>query len=220
LLADAQRFQPLREEHVSYLTLGWPVMRQGLARLGGELVRLRVIGDFREAYFLRREEVLGALAGNGSSLAAVAESRRLTWERQRKLAAPLVVGKLSRVVAGVLKSSEEATRTPRANRRGLTGAPASPGRATGPVRVVRSAAEFERLLAGEVLVAPATTPAWTTLFARATAVVTDSGGVASHASQVAREYGIPAVVGTGDGTSRLIDGQIVTVDGGAGLVET
>jgi pyruvate,water dikinase len=220
LLADAQRFQPLREEHVSYLTLGWPVMRQGLARLGGELVRLRVIGDFREAYFLRREEVLGALAGNGSSLAAVAESRRLTWERQRKLAAPLVVGKLSRVVAGVLKSSEEATRTPRANRRGLPGAPASPGRAPGPVRVVRSAAEFERLLAGEVLVAPATTPAWTTLFARATAVVTDSGGVASHASQVAREYGIPAVVGTGDGTSRLIDGQVVTVDGGAGLVET
>jgi rifampicin phosphotransferase len=220
LLAGAQRFQPLREEHVSYLTLGWPVMRQGLARMGGELARLGVISDPRQVYFLRRDEVLAALAGNSSSLAAEAKSRRLTWDRQGKLAAPLVVGKLSRVIKGVLRSSDEATRTPGANRQGLLGAPASPGRATGSVRVVRSMADFERLLAGEVLVAPATTPAWTPLFARAAAVVTDTGGVSSHASQVAREYGIPAVVGTGDGTSRLIDGQVVTVDGGAGLVET
>ncbi len=67
--------------------------------------------------------------------------------------------------------------------------------------------------------ARATTPAWTPLFARAVAVVTDGGTLAAHASLVAREYGIPAVVGTGDATSRLHDSQVITVDGSAGLVE-
>jgi pyruvate,water dikinase len=72
---------------------------------------------------------------------------------------------------------------------------------------------------GEVLVAQATAPAWTPLFDRAAAVVTDGGTLAAHASLVAREYGIPAVVGTGDATRRLRTGQVVTVDGSAGTVE-
>jgi phosphoenolpyruvate synthase/pyruvate phosphate dikinase len=78
--------------------------------------------------------------------------------------------------------------------------------------------DFGRFQPGEVLVARATAPAWTPLFARAVAVVTDGGTLAAHASLVAREYGIPAVVATGDATSRLSDGQLVTVDGGAGTV--
>jgi pyruvate,water dikinase len=71
---------------------------------------------------------------------------------------------------------------------------------------------------GDVLVCPYTNPAWTPLFQRAVAVVVDSGGVGSHAAIVAREYGIPAVMGTGTGTTVLIDGQRVTVDGASGLV--
>ncbi|MGZ3674284.1 MAG: PEP-utilizing enzyme, partial [Ktedonobacterales bacterium] len=101
----------------------------------------------------------------------------------------------------------------------LRGMPASPGRATGAVRVVRGPEDFERFLPGEVLVAQVTAPAWTPLFARAAAVVTDGGSLAAHASLVAREYGIPAVVGASDATARLRDGQRVTVDGSAGLVE-
>jgi pyruvate,water dikinase len=69
------------------------------------------------------------------------------------------------------------------------------------------------------LVSPATTPAWTPLFQRAVAVVTDVGSLVAHASLVAREYGIPAVVGTGDATARLRDGQVVTVDGARGIVD-
>ncbi len=69
-----------------------------------------------------------------------------------------------------------------------------------------------------MLVAKATAPAWTPLFARAAAVVTDGGTLAAHASLVAREYGIPAVVGTGDATQRLHTGQLVTVDGTTGVV--
>ncbi len=97
--------------------------------------------------------------------------------------------------------------------------PASPGRATGPVRIVRGPEDFDQFQTGEVLVAQVTAPAWTPLFERAAAVITDGGSVAAHASLVAREYGIPAVVAAGDATSRLQNGQRVTVDGSAGVVE-
>lgn len=100
----------------------------------------------------------------------------------------------------------------------LRGMPASPGRASGPVRVVRGPEDFGRFLPGEVLVAQVTAPAWTPLFDRAAAVVTDGGSLAAHASLVAREYGIPAVVGVGDATARLREGQWVTVDGSTGTV--
>jgi pyruvate,water dikinase len=71
---------------------------------------------------------------------------------------------------------------------------------------------------GEVLVCPYTNPAWTPLFQRAAAVVADSGGIGSHAAIVAREYGIPAVMGTASGTTLLTDGQQITVDGNTGRV--
>jgi pyruvate,water dikinase len=87
------------------------------------------------------------------------------------------------------------------------------------VRVIRGPHEFDRLQPGEVLVAPFTAPAWTSLFTRAAAVVTDVGSAAAHASIVAREYGIPAVVGCGDATARLRDGMVVTVHGSTGNVE-
>lgn len=101
----------------------------------------------------------------------------------------------------------------------LVGEPASPGRASEAVHVVRGPDDFRSFREGEVLVARLTAPAWTPLFGRAAAVVTDGGTLAAHASLVAREYGIPAVVGTAEATIRLRDGQAVTVDGSAGTVE-
>jgi rifampicin phosphotransferase len=101
----------------------------------------------------------------------------------------------------------------------LVGEPASPGRATGRARVVDGPEDFDSFEEGEVLVARLTAPAWTPLFGHAAAVVTDGGTLAAHASLVAREYGIPAVVGTGDATRKLRNGMVVTVDGGAGVVE-
>jgi pyruvate,water dikinase len=80
-------------------------------------------------------------------------------------------------------------------------------------------ADADRLGEGEILVTSATTPAWTPLFARAAAVVTDGGSLAAHASLVAREYGIPAVVALGDATRRIFDGERITVDGSAGVVQ-
>ena len=99
-----------------------------------------------------------------------------------------------------------------------TGVGGGGGTATGPVRVIRGPAEFGELQPGDVLVCPATNPSWTPLFGRAAAVVVDHGGLASHAAIVAREYGIPAVMGTGDGSSVLATGVRVTVDGDRGRV--
>ena len=84
--------------------------------------------------------------------------------------------------------------------------------------MIRSLADADRLQPGDILVAEFTAPPWTPLFATASAVVTDAGGVLSHCAVVAREYRIPAVVGTGFGTKAIADGQIVEVDGERGVV--
>jgi phosphoenolpyruvate synthase/pyruvate phosphate dikinase len=100
----------------------------------------------------------------------------------------------------------------------VRGISAVAGRYRGVARVIRGEAEFDRLGAGEVLVCPMTSPAWSVLFERAGALVTDHGGVLSHPAVLAREYGIPAVVATRDGTHRIPDGAVVVVDGTAGII--
>lgn len=100
----------------------------------------------------------------------------------------------------------------------LPGVPGSPGRYTGPARLIRDEAQFSKLRSGDVLVCPITTPAWSVLFVQAGAVVTDGGGVLAHTAVIAREYGIPAVLATGAATQRLRDGDLVTVDGTTGVV--
>jgi pyruvate,water dikinase len=101
----------------------------------------------------------------------------------------------------------------------IKGFAASAGKVTARACVMLGPEDFSKMQPGDVLVAGITTPAWTPLFARAAAIVTDIGGPLSHSSIVAREYGIPAVLATGVGTRRIKDGQIITVDGTAGTVE-
>jgi len=100
----------------------------------------------------------------------------------------------------------------------LRGNAGSGGVVTGPARVISGPSDFADFTPGEILVAEITTPAYTPLFAVAGGVVTDIGGVLSHGSIVAREYGIPAVLGTGSATSRIATGDLITVDGGRGEV--
>lgn len=215
LLALAQKYARIREEQVADLTLGWPLMRRALARLGESCVRRGVIGRTEDVYFLERHEVLS----NESHASSVTE-RRTLWARNRKLSPPLVVGKLPRFVQKMQDDAIAPMRTTSERREGaLEGMPASAGRADGVARVILDLADADRLAPGEILVTYATTPAWTPLFARAAAVATDGGSLAAHASLVAREYGIPAVVALGDATQRIRDGQVITVDGSAGLIE-
>lgn len=214
----AQHYAMVREEQISWFTLAWPLMRRAVFRFGRELADRGVIAATDDVFFLTRSELDAALAEDTADMRSTVASRQREWERNRRLNPPLSLGKspMEKLIGGMA----EAVRTPDADLDGsIRGVPASPGRATGPVRVVRGPDEFDLFQPGEVLVAQTTAPAWTPLFDRAAAVVTDAGSLAAHASLVAREYGIPAVVGTVDASARLGDGQIVTVDGSAGVVE-
>jgi rifampicin phosphotransferase len=219
LLADAQHLAELREEQVPSLTIAWPVMRRAVLRIGEALVARGVTADPDDVFFLTRDEVLSAL--NGTSLAATVDvvERRARREEQGALMAPLMVGRMTRMMTWLWDKMPRLVGAVPSETALVSGTPASPGRATGVVRVVRGPRDFDQLQPGEILVAPLTAPAWTPLFTRAVGIVTDVGSLASHASIIAREYGIPAVVGCGDATARLATGMRITVDGSTGNVE-
>ncbi|WP_426226016.1 PEP/pyruvate-binding domain-containing protein [Pseudarthrobacter sp. DSP2-3-2b1] len=215
LLSLAQHYAVLREEQVRYFTLGWPLLRRCTAELGARLRDRGLIDAPEDIYFLTYD----ALGMDTPKQQENVERRRREWMQQRKLTAPLTAGKLPPLVGNAFDRLANLARTSQDHPEGaLVGHPASPGRAQGRVRVVDGPEDFADFEPGEVLVAKATAPAWTPLFAYAAAVVTDGGNLAAHASLVAREYGIPAVVGTGKATRILHTGQLVTVDGNAGTV--
>ncbi|GAA1382303.1 PEP/pyruvate-binding domain-containing protein [Catellatospora chokoriensis] len=218
LLRVAQRYAVIREEQARDFTVGWPVLRACAARIGQHLADRNVFENPQDVHFCARDEVAAAIAAAPAHLAAPASARQATWEQRRRLAAPVTLGRAPRLIGDLIDNAVRAARSSEPGPDAIAGHPASAGRATGPVRIVHGPADFAAFTQGEVLVARATSPAWTPLFARAAAVVTDGGTLAAHASLVAREYGIPAVVGTGEATMRLRDGQIVTVDGTAGSV--
>lgn len=196
-----------REDSHFYFLKPLPVLRRSLLEIGRRLRDAGVLADPEDVFHLRLEELEAvrdpAAAAESGQLAAAVRSRS---GRRQELAGVRLIDPTAVFPAQQIGEAL------------VSGAAASSGTATGPVRVIREPAEFAGLAAGDVLVCPYTNPAWTPLFQRAAAVVVDSGGVASHAAIVAREYGIPAVMGAGTATSVLTDGQWVTVDGTRGLV--
>ena len=219
LLADAQHLVPLREEQVAELTIAWPVMRRAVLRIGDALASLGVIAEPHDVFFLTRAEARDALAEGGTATTIDVAARRSKREEQARLVPPPIVGRVNRMLKSMWDKYPQLVGAVRSERALVSGTPASPGRATGSVRVIRGPQDFDALQSGEILVAPLTAPAWTPLFTRAAAVVTDVGSAAAHASIIAREYGIPAVVGCCDATARLRTGMRVTVDGSTGNVE-
>jgi pyruvate,water dikinase len=209
LLADARWFPQIREDTRFYATLTLPVLRRALLELGRRLAQVHVLATHADVFHLKLSE-LEQVGGTWPPSPRIA--RHLRARVVRRIAKRAELERVPFIDPRLLGEPGEAGNVL------LRGTPGSPGIAEGPVRVIRAASEFGTLQAGEVLVAPFTSPAWTPLFERAAAVVVDSGGPASHAAIVAREYGIPAVMATVDGTRRLTDGQRVRVDGAAGLV--
>ena len=100
----------------------------------------------------------------------------------------------------------------------MRGFAVSSGLVTGKASVILNATDFDKMEPGTILVSPLTTPAWTQLFAHAIGLVTDMGSILAHGSIVCREYGIPGVLGVGNGTKRIAHGQTITIDGDAGIV--
>lgn len=218
LVADAQHLEPVREEQVAQLSLPWPVMRRAVQRLGESLRASGAIAAVDDVFFLTRSEV-ERLLSDPAPVSGRVMSRRADREKASQLAAPLTVGRVPKAIRMMFAMAGRDLGANPSEQSIVRGVPASPGRATGRVRIVRDSSQFETLQEGEVLVAPLTAPAWADLFPRAAAVITDVGNALAHASIVAREYGIPAVVGCGDATSRLRDGQMVMVDGSTGNIE-
>ncbi|MEV0995823.1 PEP/pyruvate-binding domain-containing protein [Nonomuraea sp. NPDC050202] len=194
------------------------VLRAFVVRAG----ELTGAGD--DVFFLYLPELLALLRGDRSVL-ETAPVRRATYERYASLPPypALIVGRFD----PVRWAADPARRADIYDARGasapvsdtVTGFPGAPGVVEGTARVISGPEEGERLKPGEILVTTLTNVGWTPMFPRAAAVVTDMGAPLSHASIVARELGIPAVVGTGNATMRVRDGDRIRVDGERGTVE-
>jgi phosphohistidine swiveling domain-containing protein len=187
-----------------------PPLRAALLEAGRRLHAAGLLDSPLDVLHLRLEELESIADPDSIADAAAATLRDSVRTRSARRAE----------LAGAPLISPASLYRARTTRRGalVAGAPAGGGSATGPVRVIRGPDDFGALQQGDVLVCPYTNPSWTPLFQAAAAVVVDTGGIASHAAIVAREYGIPAVMGTGNGTRVLTDGQVVTVHGDSGQV--
>jgi phosphohistidine swiveling domain-containing protein len=211
LLHWAQRVAPVREDALADVGLAWPQLRRMLAEIGRRLRQAGVVNEPDDVYWLRRSEIEDGV-GN---LVDQVEQRKQLWRGQLRATPPQLLpkggwGDMFR--RWMPAASEEQTGDL------IKGTGASAGTITALARVLGGPKDFGQMQPGDVLVASITTPAWTSLFAMASAVVTDIGGPLSHSSIVAREYGIPAVLGTAVATRRIRSGQMIKVDGDAGTV--
>ncbi len=214
----AQRIVPVREDALAAMGLAWPLMRRLLGELGRRLVASGTLSLPDDVYWLTRDELAAAAAGeplDAATLAGRIADRKALRRGQELLRPPQY---LPRNPAMSLWDRFLPARQDEGTGSVLRGNAGSGGVVTGRARVIGGPADFEGFEPGEVLVAEITTPAYTPLFAVAGGIVTDVGGVLSHGSIVAREYGIPAVLGTGSATTRISTGDSVTVDGDRGEV--
>lgn len=220
-LRIAQRFAPLREDGLADVGLGYPLLRQLLRELGGRFAAGGLIEKADDIFWLTDAEVRQAAArldrNEGlSPLGAVIPQRKAAWRAATRVTPPMMLPQMK--LFGFDLAGLKSRRARKSGGKTLKGVAASPGCVTAPACVLHGPEDFSKMKAGDILVAAITTPAWTPLFARAAGVVTDVGGPLSHGSIVAREYGIPAVLGTGVATQRIQDGQKITVDGSRGIV--
>jgi phosphohistidine swiveling domain-containing protein len=208
-LNRARALAGLREVPKFLAILVFARARALLREVGEELVKVGRLEQAEDIYFVTLTEVWSALAGK--------DPRSVVRERRAGYAHELNRRRVPRILLsdGTEPTAEEA---PGAAANGtLRGTPASPGAVSAKARVILEPTGA-RLEPGEILVAPSTDPGWTPLFLTAGGLVMEMGGAMSHGAVVAREYGIPAVVGVPDATERIATGQRIMVDGSAGTI--
>jgi pyruvate,water dikinase len=186
-----------------------------------------LLGRSNEVFFLASDELLRVLAGDPTPLAAVAR-RQAAYARYAALPPyPVLIRGAFDPFAWAADpnrridqyaANETRTSPSQDDVDVLSGFPGAPGRVEGLARVLATPEEGDALKPGEILVTTVTNVGWTPIFPRAAAIVTDVGAPLSHAAIVARELGIPAVVGTGTATQRIRTGERIRVDGGGGTV--
>lgn len=239
-LGLARTVFPYVENHNFYIehwsmSVFWRKSRE----LGAMLVKEGFFNDETDIFFVRRDEVdtllwdlyaswaVGAPAAGPTYWPPIIARRREMVKALEQFDAPKALGEPPTVVTepftimlwGITSDSVQQWLGSDEDEDGaLTGMAASPGVAEGPARVVFNADEIGDVQAGEILVAPITAPSWAPVFSKIQATVTDIGGLMSHAAIVCREYGIPAVTGTGYGTRDIKTGDMIRVDGSSGKV--
>jgi rifampicin phosphotransferase len=221
-LGMAQTMAQVRENALSDIGLGYPILRQMLHELGRRCAQAGWIAQSEDIFWLNVVEVQDAVISleRGEpviSLARRVAHRKATHHALKQFTPPPMLPPKKKYMGIDMAAFTPATEDSHVGNT-LKGIGASLGSVTAIARVLHGPQDFDRMKPGEVLVAATTTPAWTPLFAMASAVVTDIGGPLSHGSIVAREYGIPAVLGTGVATKRIRSGQTITVDGTQGAV--
>ncbi len=226
----AQYAYPLTEDHAFYIDqMGVVCLRRFVLAVGDRLAEKGSIAKRDDVFLLHSDEVVDALT-NGTDCRSTAASRRADVDLCGQITPPDIVGTpppppqpgdfvdpfIDAVVVRLLgiKPPPEGDQDPLL----IDGVAGSPGVVTGVARVVRSLEEAGDIDEGEIMVCEMTLPPWVPMFAIAAAVVADVGGVMSHCAIVAREFDIPAVVGSVNGTTRIQTGQVITVDGTNGNV--
>ncbi len=221
-----KHYAPYREHVMFYMGAAWPTVRKLAAELGQRLTDAGAIAAPDDLYFLSSSEIAAAIRAhaNGQSVSdftQLARERRALRE-SRKLLTPLpkVPARSTLKFGPIDLSLFDPTPTDSDEETGpiLNGYAVSTGRVTAPASVIHSVADFDQMQPGSILVCTTTTPAWTPLFSQAVGLVTDVGGALAHGSIVAREYGIPAVMGTGVATERIQSGTMLAVNGDTGTV--
>ena len=207
LYQRARRFRIYREQISSIYTYGLDLFRQHYLALGGFLVNSGILQEADDIFFLKDDEIRTYIAGdtNGANFAELVATRKQDMQDCEHVVLPEVI--------------YGDTPPPVIECRGdiLTGTPTSCGYYTGRTRVILGIDQFDKMRTGDVLVIPFSDVGWTPLFAKAGALIAESGGLLSHSSIIAREYGIPAVVSV-PGALSIGDDAMVSIDGYKGEI--
>ena len=210
-LNDYTHLMILREENRYYFAMRITLLRRHVLEVGRRFAERGIIEEQHDIYFLTLPEIKKLLSGERIDSKKIVDERKLERKINSKYQVPDVfVGEFK---PEIVKEKVRELKTV------FTGYAASSGIVQGKARIIRSPDEFGKFKAGEILVAPTTDPMWTNLFPIAKAVVTEMGGVLSHASIVAREYGTPCVVNVQGIIAALEDGDLIEVDGTSGVVK-
>jgi pyruvate,water dikinase len=194
------------------MTRIFPPFRRFLLELGRRWTERGLLAEPEQIYFLTFPEIEDTIK-DPQPMLETATQRQEEYEINKGIPWP-------DIIRGDQESYSRPVEPVQGEAGRLDGVAGSPGVITGQARVIRGPEEFHRLQHGEILVAPLTNPVWTPLFAIASGVITEVGGILSHGAIVAREYGIPAVMSIASATQHILDGQTITVDGDRGLVYT
>ena len=198
-------------------------IRRVILEFGGRLAQAGMLNAVNDVFYLTLDDLRN---GQHIPMKRLVQEHKTEMEQFSQVTPPPMLGTApafemtdrGSMVRAMFKGEMSPANNSNGEMNKVKGLPGSAGVARGTARVIRTLTETAKLQPGDMLVAIATEPPWTPLFATASAIVTDSRGVLSHSAVVAREYRIPAVVGTGNATTTCQDGQLIEVDGNAGIV--